>query len=60
MRVRSASDTFIAFARCMLHRDDLVAKKIFPDLNPVMQDAVKVINFMRSRTLNTRNFCKFM
>ena len=44
-RVRSASDTPITFTHCMIHREALVAKKISPDLNAVVQDAVKVIHF---------------
>ena len=40
----------------MIHREAIVAKKISPDLNTVVQDAVKVINFMKSRALTTRIF----
>jgi len=36
----------------------LVAKKLSPDLDTVVQDAVKVINFMKSRALNIRLFAK--
>ena len=55
-RVRSASDTSIIFTHCMIHREALVAKKISPDLNAVVQDAVQIINFIKSRALNTRIF----
>ena len=55
-RVRSASDTSITFIHCMIHREALVAKKISPDLNAVVQDAVQIINFIKSRALNTRIF----
>ena len=54
-RVRSASDTPITFTHCMIHREALVAKKISPNLN-VVQDAVKIINCIKSRALNTRIF----
>ena len=47
-RVRSASDAPITFTRCMIHREALVAKRI-SDLIIVVPDAVKVINFIRSR-----------
>ena len=62
-RVRSASDTPITFTRCMIYREAIVAKKISPDLNTVVQDAVKVINFITSCALNTRilaNLCDEM
>ena len=55
-RVRSASDTPITFTHSMIHREALVAKKISPDLNAVVQDAVKVIYFIKSHTLNTSSF----
>ena len=62
-RVRSASDTSITFTHCMIHREALVAKKISPDLNALVQDAVQIINFIMSRALNTRifaNLCREM
>ena len=55
-RLRSASDTPITFTHCMIHREALVAKKISPDLNAVVLDAVKVIKSIESRALNTRIF----
>ena len=55
-RVRSESDTSITFTHCMIHREALVAKKNFPDLNAVVQDAVKVFNFIKSRAFNTGIF----
>ena len=55
-RVRSASDTPITFTHSMIHREALVVKKISPALNVVVQDAVKIINFIKSRALNTRIF----
>lgn len=55
-RVRSATDTPITFTHCMIHREALVAKRLSPDLNTVVQDAVKIINFVKSRALNTRIF----
>ena len=55
-RVGSASDTPITFTLCTIHREALVAKKISPDLTAVVQDVVKVINFIKSHALNTRIF----
>ena len=40
----------------MIHREALVAKKLSPELNKVVQDAVKIINFIKSRALNSRLF----
>ena len=53
----------IKFTHCIIHREALVAKKLSADLNAVLQDAVKIINFIKIRALNTRlfaNLCKDM
>ena len=55
-RVKSATDAPITFTHCMIHREALVAKKLSPELNKVVQDAVKIINFKKSRPLNSRLF----
>ena len=55
-RVQSASDTPITFKHCIIHREAIAAKTTSPDLNVVVKDAVKGINFIKSRALNTRNF----
>jgi len=55
-RVKSASDAPITFTHCMIHREVLVAKNLSPNLDTVAQVAVKVINFIKNRALNTRLF----
>ena len=45
--VRSASDTSITFTHCMIHQETLVAKKISPALNSVVQDAVQILTLLR-------------
>lgn len=62
-KVKSVANAHITFTHCMIHREALVAKKVSLDLNSVLQDAVRIINFIKSRALNTRlfvNFCKDM
>lgn len=34
---------------CIIDREELANKRISPDLSPVMDDAVKIINFIQSR-----------
>ncbi|XP_035229056.1 protein FAM200A-like [Stegodyphus dumicola] len=51
----------ITFTHCLIHREALAAKKLAPELNDVLQDAVKIINFIKSHALNSRlfsNLCK--
>lgn len=45
-----------AFTHCVIHREALVSKKIPSDLKEVLDDAVKIINFIKSRSLNCRLF----
>lgn len=41
---------------CVIHREALAAKGMPENLNSVLSDAVKVINFIKARALNTRLF----
>jgi len=41
---------------CFLHREALVAKTIGPQLKNVLDDAVKIVNFIKTRSLKSRFF----
>ena len=41
---------------CMLHREALMAKTMPPDLTNVLEQAVKIVNYIKSRPLKTRLF----
>ena len=43
---------------CIIHREALASKRMSPELDSVLTDAVKVINFIKSRPLNARLFHK--
>ncbi|XP_057667226.1 protein FAM200A-like [Diorhabda carinulata] len=58
---QAAHHDHITFTHCLILREVLAAKKSPPELNDVLQDAVKIINFIKSRAVNTRlfsNLCK--
>lgn len=55
-KVKSVANAHITFTHCMIHREALAGKKVSLDLNSVLQDAVRIINFIKSRALNTRLF----
>jgi len=58
-----AANNSITFTHCFIHREALASKQIAPELNEVFQNAVKIINFIKSRALNSRlfsNLCKDM
>jgi len=46
------------WTHCMLHRKKLVSKKMSTDLNKVLSESVKIINFIKSSALNSRLFYK--
>ncbi|XP_030705544.2 SCAN domain-containing protein 3 isoform X1 [Globicephala melas] len=41
---------------CFIHRESLAMKKISPELNSVLTDIVKIVNYVKSNTLNSRLF----
>lgn len=41
---------------CIIHREALASKRMSPELHNVLNDSVKVINFIKSRPLNARLF----
>lgn len=41
---------------CVIHREALASKKMSPELNSILNDAVKAINFIKSRPQNARLF----
>jgi hypothetical protein len=62
-KVKSVSKGPITFTHCMIHREVLAAKKISAELNAVLQDSVKIINYIKSRALNSclfSNLCEQM
>ena len=46
----------VTVTHCMLHRHALAAKALRLTLKEVLPDCVKVVNFIRSRTINHRVF----
>ncbi|VVC28346.1 Hypothetical protein CINCED_3A016197 [Cinara cedri] len=40
----------------MIHREALASKKLQPDVNKVLLNAISVINFIKSKSLNSRLF----
>uniref|UniRef100_A0A3B3IL21 Uncharacterized protein n=1 Tax=Oryzias latipes TaxID=8090 RepID=A0A3B3IL21_ORYLA len=46
----------IKWTHCVIHRAALASKKMSPVLHDVLNDSIKVINFIRSRPLNVRLF----
>ena len=51
----------VTFTHCMIHREALTAKHMSLDLDTVLRDAVKIINYIKNNALNSRlftNICK--
>ncbi|XP_060764599.1 SCAN domain-containing protein 3-like [Neoarius graeffei] len=41
---------------CVIHREMLASRKLSPELNAVLNDVVKMVNFIKAHALNTRLF----
>lgn len=41
---------------CLLHRENLVGRHLSPGLNEVMNEAVQIVNYIKTSALNTRLF----
>jgi len=48
----------IKYTHCMIHKEALASKKLSPDLDKILRDAVTVINFIKNWALNSRLFTK--
>ena len=46
----------VEWTHCIIHRESLASKKMSSHLHGVLNDAIKVINFIKSRPLNSRLF----
>ncbi|XP_068209234.1 protein FAM200A-like [Palaemon carinicauda] len=41
---------------CLLHRENLVGRHLSPGLNEMMNEAVQIVNYIKTSALNTRLF----
>ncbi|KAL4136257.1 hypothetical protein QTP88_007808 [Uroleucon formosanum] len=46
----------VTWHRCCIHREAIVSKKIPIHLKTVLDDAVKIVNFIKAKSLNSRIF----
>lgn len=56
-RVKSVAEN-CTFTHCSIHREALATKQIPDQFKTVLQEAVKIVNFIKSRALNSRLFSK--
>ena len=47
------------FTHCIIHREMLASQKMCLELNSVLTDVVKVINYIKAHALNLRLFEQF-
>lgn len=53
-RIKNLANFHFVPIHCIIHRQHLVVKKMSPDLNEVLTEAVKIINFIKCNALNFR------
>jgi hypothetical protein len=46
----------VGVVHCFLHRENLAAQRLSPDLSAVMQEVVLIVNFVKASALNSRLF----
>ncbi|KAM4565907.1 SCAN domain-containing protein 3-like [Odontesthes bonariensis] len=46
----------VKWTHCVIQREALASKKMSPELHDVLNDTIKVVNFIKSRPLNARLF----
>ena len=47
----------VKWTHCIIHREALASKRMSPQLQDVLNCSIKIINFIKSRPLNSRLFC---
>ncbi|XP_063785805.1 zinc finger BED domain-containing protein 5-like [Pseudophryne corroboree] len=46
----------IVFTHCFLHREALISKSVVPELQKVLDETIKMVNYIKSRPLKSRLF----
>ena len=46
----------IVFTHCFLHREALISKSVVPELQKVLDETIKIVNYIKSRPLKSRLF----
>src|SRR5215469_84174 len=56
-RIKDVNPQTIVF-HCLLHRQNLASKRLSKDFDIVMQEVIKIVNFIKARSLNNRIFAQ--
>lgn len=55
-KVKDIGHPDILFTHCIIHREQLAAKRMSPELHEVLSDVIKIVNEIRHKALNSRLF----
>nr|CAI5868874.1 unnamed protein product [Callosobruchus analis] len=55
-RITDVASEGLVVTHCIIHREHLAAKKLSPQLNDILLESVKIVNFIKSNALNSRLF----
>ena len=55
-KIRDMANKDLLITHCILHRKNSSSKKLSPELNDVLNGAVKIVNDIRGRALHSRLF----
>ena len=55
-KIKDVANKDLLITHCILHREKLFAKKLSPELNDVLNGAVKIVNDIGGRALHSKLF----
>ena len=53
-KIKDMADNNLLSTHCYINRQNLASKKMEPELNEVLSQSVKIINYIKNSALNTR------
>lgn len=55
-RIKQIANPSLIATHCFIHREQLATREMCPELNEVLMDSVKIVNFIKTNALNSRLF----
>jgi hypothetical protein len=53
-KIKEVADANMVLTHFFIHKEHLAAKKVAPELNEVLLQPIKIYNYIKNSTLNTR------
>jgi hypothetical protein len=53
-KIKESADANMVLTHCFIHKEHLAAKKVAPELNEILLQSIKIVNYIKNSALNTR------